>query len=141
VQPVQPLQAVVGRASRPGRAATFGGEGWDAVLDWTLEATGAGAAFLMDPHGLVVACRGPLPSGQAEGLGSRLMLALEQAGRMVPPGEEAAELSVTVQFGEILLTGFPAPLGDGTVLTAGLISRSPVAAAARRAVVGVLGAS
>lgn len=128
-------------ADRPLRVAAFGGEGWDAILDWTLEATGAGAAFLMDPHGLVVACRGPLPSGQAEGLGARLMLALDQAAKMVPPGEESADLSVAVQFGEVLLTGFLAPLADGTVLTAGLISRCPIGASARQAVVGVLGAS
>ena len=117
----------------------FGAGGWENLLEWTLAATGSEAAFLMDPHGLVVACRGPLPAGQAERLGARLMVALDQARRMAPTEEE--DISVTVQFGEVFLTGFAAPLSDGILLTAGLVSRKPVEPSARGAVARALAAS
>ncbi len=57
----------------------FGSAGWNKLLGECLAVSGAESAFVMDPQGLVVACQGARSAVELEAVGSRLMLALEQA--------------------------------------------------------------
>lgn len=129
--------ALMPTAPPPEVREALGSGRWDALLDWALSAASCQAGFVVDPRGLVVGCRGPLPVAQAEGLGSRLMAALDQARQMAGP-KDGPEPSVTIQFGDVLLTAFAARPGDGSVLTIGLIGRGVVPAETRRGVARVM---
>lgn len=96
----------------------FGSGRWERLLDRVAAMTSARAAFLMDPRGLVVASRGPLPADELEGTGSRLLIMFEQADRM---GTEPAR-SVAVELGVETLTGLrPSAVAGAEVLTLGVL--------------------
>jgi hypothetical protein len=106
-------------AKRSAPASPQGGGRWDESLEWCRGRTGARSAFALDGQGLLIASSGALASEEAEGIGSRMMLALDQARKMAdtPP----ARLSVGFDLGGDRLSGFAVTLGDGTPVTFGLV--------------------
>jgi len=113
----------------------FGPAGWNRVLDACLQAIGGEAALLMDPSGLVVASRGPRPTDELEGIGARLMIALEQAEAI--EGGGAAVRVATIELPARTL--FAARLdANGTRLTLGLLAAGSVAPARRQVLEALL---
>jgi hypothetical protein len=99
-------------------AGGFGAAAWNKLLDACVVAVGADAAFLMDPHGLIVSARGPAVSEELEGVGAKLMVAFDQADRI---GEAHSTLSMTVETARGTLHGLRLSQADGTLLTLGLV--------------------
>lgn len=97
-------------------AAGFGPAAWDALLDACLSAARAQAAFLMDPHGLVISSRGA-SADPLEAVGSRLMLAFEQADRI---GAERT-LSLSAETARGTLFGMRLVQADGSFLLLGVV--------------------
>lgn len=115
-----PRPSTVPLVTRPeplkGPTAGFGAQAWNTLLDACLRASGAEASFLMDPHGLIIAARGPKAGDELEGVGARLMVAFEQADRI--GGERA--LSMSIELPKATLHGLRLVQPDG-VLLLGLI--------------------
>jgi hypothetical protein len=104
-------------------------EDWRKFLETCLKATGAETAFAMDSQGLPLASRGRLHSGQIEGLGTRLIIAFEQAASMeIAAGEPR---SLLVEFGHQWLTGIRVDAPSGLKFTVGLLGPEPVGPKAR----------
>lgn len=103
------------------RSRAFGAEAWNQLLDGCMGIAQADAAFLMEPQGLVVAARGRLSADVAEGIGARLMLALDQAAQMSPGKSH----TVCVEFEGRWLTGVRLKVGD-TQLTLGVTAELPL---------------
>jgi chromosome partitioning protein len=102
---------------------------WRGFLDTCLKATGAETAFVMDSQGLTLATRGRLHSGQIEGLGTRLMIAYEQAASMeIAAGEVHG---VLVEFEHLWLTGLRTETRAGQRYTIGILGGEPVGPKAR----------
>lgn len=99
----------------------FGADAWNQLLDGCLGIAQADSAFLMEPQGLVVAARGRLSADVAEGIGARLMLALDQAAQMSPGKSH----TVCVEFDGRWLTGVRLSVGD-TQLTLGVTAELPL---------------
>lgn len=97
-------------------AAGFGPAAWDALLDACVSAARAQAAFLMDPHGLVVSSKGT-SADPLEMVGSRLMLAFEQADRI---GQERT-LSLSAETAKGTLFGMRLVQSDGSFLLLGVV--------------------
>ena len=113
----------------PGASAA---QRWDHLLDWCLTSAGARAAFVLEAQGLLVASRGLLPFEDVQGLGGRLMVALEQAGRMA--SEDGLDGgAVSVELGGRWLSGFSLPFG-GSQVTLALLSAEPIQAGLRTAI-------
>ena len=113
----------------PAPSAPVSGTLWDPFLDWCLAVAGATAGFVLDGQGLLVAVRGALSAGDAEGIGARVMVALEQARKIQPGG--SPDPAVSIDFGSGCLSGFAVALKDRSVLTIGLVGPRSVAPAAR----------
>jgi hypothetical protein len=90
---------VTRREPLKGPTAGFGSAAWNKLLDACLQTAAAEAAFLMDPHGLIIASRGARPGEELEAIGARLMVALEQADRIA--GEPALSMSVELPKGTL----------------------------------------
>ncbi|MGE0321652.1 MAG: hypothetical protein AB7K71_16130 [Polyangiaceae bacterium] len=103
------------------KSRAFGAEAWNQLLDGCMGIARADAAFLMEPQGLVVAARGRLTADVAEGIGARLMLALDQAAQMSPGKSH----TVCVEFDGRWLTGVRLSVGD-TQLTLGVTAELPL---------------
>lgn len=124
--PVEPAPTVASPAPQPPAAVGKplpplpldigeGGRRWAPLLEWARQACGSDAAFLMDPHGLLIASVGDLPIPDVEAVGARMMAALDYARPIAQTGELPP--SITLSFDEIQITGFEARLPDGTALT------------------------
>lgn len=98
-------------------SAGFGPDGWNKLLDACVVTTGAEAALLMDPHGLIIASRGPAASDELEVVGARLMVAFEQADRI---DGQRSTLSISVELPRGTVHGLRLERPDGA-LTLGLI--------------------
>ena len=112
-------------------ASPAAGTLWDPFLDWCRAVAEATTGFVLDRQGLFVAVRGTLSATEAEGIGSRVMVALEQARKIQPGGPDP---SVAIDFGGSCLSGFAVSLRDGSPLTIGLVGPRLVDPAARRAI-------
>jgi hypothetical protein len=116
----------------------FGAGVFTPLLEWACRAASADAAFLMDPHGLVVAAVGSLTPDEAEAYGARLMIALDHARAMSAEG--GGEAAVAVEAGDRVVTAFPATASDGIPFTVGLAGSAhvprPVREALRRSLAG-----
>jgi hypothetical protein len=99
-------------------ATGFGPLAWNRLLDGCAATVAADAAFIMDPHGLVVASRGPRSHEEVEAVGARLMVAFEQADH-IEGG--TVTLSLTVESPRGSLHGLRLKLPDGSHLTLGLL--------------------
>jgi hypothetical protein len=119
-------------------ATDFGPQAWNRLLDGCAAAVAAEAAFLMDPHGLVVAARGPRPAGEVEAVGARLMVALDQADRI----EDAqSALAITVESPRGSLHGLRLTQPDGSFLTLGLVVPGGLTAERQARLLGVVAAA
>lgn len=123
----------------PAPLPRFGPETWNQLLDGCLAVADAESAFLMDGHGLVIACRGRIDANDAEAIGARLLLTLDQASAM-SFGDEPAR-SVIVELGGRWLSGLRASNRGGLSLTVGVLGLSPLGSAAREVVDGLLSAA
>lgn len=99
-------------------AGGFGAQLWNRLLDASVAAASAEAAFLMDPNGLVVSARGPRVGEELEAVGARLMIAFDQADR-IEGGQQT--LSMTVETPRGSLFGLRLRQSEGGVLTLGLV--------------------
>ncbi|MCK6682375.1 MAG: hypothetical protein L6R30_08150 [Thermoanaerobaculia bacterium] len=79
--PAAPVSAPVAPAPAPAVPAALpplpeklgeGGRRWEPLLGWARQASGASAAILMDPHGLLIASVGEIPLPDVEAIGARL---------------------------------------------------------------------
>jgi hypothetical protein len=105
---------------------------WNGFLDECLRAAGAETAFAVGHEGLTIASRGRLPHGDVEGLGTRLMIALERAGEMEI---EAGEVqSVLVEFDHRWLTGLALRRDGAIFLAVGVLGGRPVRGPLREAI-------
>lgn len=118
-------------AQRPESATT-----WDEFLARSLPAAQGEAAFLMDAQGLLVAGCGPIPAADLEGIGARLMAALEHARKMQL--EEGHDPAVVVELGTAWLTGFAVSLRDGSTMTMGVVGPAALHAETRARLSGAL---
>jgi hypothetical protein len=107
----------------------WGASAWHALLDASTSAAAASGAFAMDAQGLVIATRGDLDEAQAERLGGRLMLTLDQAEKM---SEHSGVVCVEVEGR--WLTGIRAPSKSGVQVTVGVLASEPVGRDARAAI-------
>ncbi len=123
----------------PAPLPRFGPETWNQLLDGCLAVADGESAFLMDGQGLVVACRGVIGASDAEAIGARLLLTLDQATAMGASGEPAR--SVIVEVEGRWLSGLRASSRSGMSLTVGVLGPSPLGAAAREVVDGLLSAA
>jgi hypothetical protein len=115
----------------------FGAGAYTPLLEWACRATLADAAFLMDPHGLVVATVGSLATEEAEAYGARLMVALAHARAMDASGEQGA--TIAVEAADRVLTAFSATASDGIPFTVGLAGSTHVSRPVRDALRKALG--
>jgi len=97
--------------------AGFGPDGWNKLLDACAAVTGAEVALLMDPHGLIIASRGPRQGDDVEAVGARLMVAFEQADRI---DGQRSTLSMSFELPRGTVQGLRLTQPDGA-LTLGLI--------------------
>ncbi|MEZ4226220.1 MAG: roadblock/LC7 domain-containing protein [Polyangiaceae bacterium] len=118
------------------RGHRFGAELWNELLDGCLSAANAEAAFVMDGQGLVVATRGTMQADDAEAIGARLMVALDQAEEI---GGATGSYSVAIEFGGAWLTGLRLQLKDERSLTVGLVARAPLARESRDVIENLMG--
>jgi hypothetical protein len=107
----------------------WGASAWHALLDGCTSAAAASGAFAMDGQGLVIATRGQVAQAQAERLGGRLMLTLDQAAKM---SDHAGLVCVEVEGS--WLTGIRARSKSGEEVTVGVLAAEPVARDARAAI-------
>ncbi len=110
-----------------------GAERWDALLSWCLTGAGAMAAFVLDERSLLVASRGLLPFEDVEGMGGRLMVALEQGSRLQEEGAPG-HAAVSVDLDGRWLTGFAVRMPGGVALTFGLLGAEPARGEVRAAI-------
>ncbi|MDH5673435.1 MAG: hypothetical protein OEZ06_14875 [Myxococcales bacterium] len=103
--------------------ASRGSAGWSPVLAWCRQVASADAGFVLDAHGLLVVCDGAVDSAQTEAIGSRLIIAFEQADRM-REGEAAGVIHVQLEGG--WLTGLRIPIEEGRALTVALLASAPL---------------
>lgn len=101
-----------------GERSGFGADPWLGLLDWCLSVAGADSAFAIDEHGLVIANRGADLPIEIEEVGTRLMMAFEQTGRLSLGA--GLPQRVDVSFAERVLTGFGIDLGGSARLTVGV---------------------
>lgn len=137
--PAVPVPAAAPAPPEPPAIAPggFGAGVYTPLLEWACRAASADAAFLMDPHGLVVATVGALEPEEAEAFGARLMVALDQARAM--SGDGGPEATVAVEAGEKVLTAFAATASDGIPFTVGLTGPAHVPRPVREALQKALG--
>jgi hypothetical protein len=93
------------------------------LLSWCRTALGADAAFIVDARGLLVANSGSLADEEAEAMGARLSVALQQADEL-EPGKPIQNLAIdlTARY----LTGFRLQTARAQLLSVGLISARPL---------------
>jgi hypothetical protein len=122
----------------PPRIADWGfdGETLTPLLEQARSAAGADAAFVTDPHGVVVTSVGAFADDAAGPYGARLAIVLERAREI--SGTAAEETSVIVEAGGRALTAFTAPTPDGTLLTIGFLGAAPTPRPVREALRRVL---
>ncbi len=118
------------------RAQRFGAEIWNELLDGCLSAADAEAAFVMDGQGLVVATRGNISADDAEAIGARLMVALDQAAEI---GNRGGSYSVAIEFDGSWLTGLRLHLHDAKSLTVGLVAHGPLSRDTREVIENLMG--
>lgn len=108
----------------------FGSASWERLLDDCMVAAESSDAFLINEQGLVIALRGAIDPDEAESVGSRTQLAMEQVDRMA--NANATRRMAMVELDSRWLVGVRFALGDGTSVTLCLLCREPPEADGRR---------
>ncbi|MCA9605127.1 MAG: hypothetical protein KC619_06010 [Myxococcales bacterium] len=116
-------------------SAMMGSGGWTALLEWCVSAVDGDGAFIVDAGGLVVAIGGNLPTDVMEETGARLSFAFEQGDRML--GGPATVRSIGIELERGWLVGVQVRTVEGMALIVGVVSPSPLSAAARDTLVRV----
>jgi hypothetical protein len=107
------------------------------LLDACVAVTGAEAALLMDPHGLIITSRGPRQGDELEVVGARLMVAFEQADRI---DGQRSTLSMAFELPRGTVQGLRLIQPDG-VLTLGLIVPGGLSAERQSRLVSLIAAA
>ena len=115
----------------PASGSIFGPSGWNHFLEACLRETRAESAFLLDGRGLAIAESGRLDAKEIEGLGSRVMIALEQAGEIVPTAGNKEVSSLSMEFDSSWLTSLTTTSG-GQRLTLGILGQETIPLRLRR---------
>ncbi len=118
-------------------SAGFGADSWNKLLDACVAVTGAEAALLMDPHGLIITSRGPRQGDELEVVGARLMVAFEQADRI---DGQRSTLSMAFELPRGTVQGLRLIQPDG-VLTLGLIVPGGLSAERQNRLVSLIAAA
>lgn len=118
---------------------SFGDEHWNEFLAWIARASHADAAFVMDVHGLSIASTGALGAEEIDMMGTRLMIAFEQAARMREGNDHVG--AITIEFGEQSLTGLTVWIDENLVFTIGVVGKSPPGRALRETIARVVARS
>lgn len=118
---------------------SFGDEHWNEFLEWIARASHADAAFVMDVHGLSIASTGALGAEEIDMMGTRLMIAFEQAARMREGNDHVG--AITIEFGEQSLTGLTVWIDESLVFTIGVVGKSPPGRALRETIARVVARS
>ncbi len=115
----QPPQAPPPSAELP---VHVGAEGWNRLLAEAAAYSGAKELFIVDTSGLPVATQGIPATFDVERVGSRLVLAFDQADRM---GERACR-HLTIDLGSRTLTGVRLVAPEAGPLMLGILSDRPL---------------
>ncbi len=110
---------------------------WEQLLEWCLVAFDAEAAFVMDAYGLVVANRGRMTPDAVQGVGARLMVALQHAAQMAVDTPDGTSRALAVELATGWLSGLRVVVGEGEdalQLTVGIVAKAPFARDERLAV-------
>lgn len=118
---------------------SFGDEHWNEFLDWIARASHADAAFVMDVHGLSIASTGALGPEEIDLMGTRLMIAFEQAARMREGNAHVG--AITIEFGEQSLTGITVWIDESLVFTIGVVGKRSPGRALRETIARVVARS
>jgi hypothetical protein len=118
---------------------SFGDEHWNEFLEWIARASHADAAFVMDVHGLSIASTGALGPEEIDMMGTRLMIAFEQAARMREGDDHVG--AITIEFGEQSLTGITVWIDESLVFTIGVVGKSSPGRALRETISRVVSRS
>jgi hypothetical protein len=118
---------------------SFGDEHWNEFLEWIARASHADAAFVMDVHGLSIASTGALGAEEIDMMGTRLMIAFEQAARMREGDDHVG--AITIEFGEQSLTGLTVWIDESLVFTIGVVGKSSPGRALRETIARVVARS
>jgi hypothetical protein len=110
----------------------FGDEHWNEFLEWIARASRAEAAFVMDVHGLSIASFGALRPEEIDMMGTRLMIAFEQAARMREGNDHVG--AIMIEFGEQRLTGITVWIDENLVFTIGIVGRGSPGRALRETI-------
>ncbi|MBK7861257.1 MAG: hypothetical protein IPJ65_22130 [Archangiaceae bacterium] len=134
-RPSAPAAPAVPPTFRVPPASGVGQEGWNRLLREVQAFSGALGVFVIDASGLMVASGSTQASREElEAVGSRLLVALEQADRISgAPGR-----SVAVDLGERVLTGVRVRAADGVTVTLALVTRAALAEPVRAALYQLL---
>ncbi len=121
----------LGRRGNPaGGDASFGISNWHQLLDDCMRETGATAAFVMGGEGLVIAVRGGVAAEQAQAIGARLMIGLDQAEQL-NEGGAATTLCAEVAEGWVSALRFE---HNDTRLLLAVVGGAPLDSSSRRVV-------
>lgn len=110
----------------------FGDEHWNEFLEWIARASRADAAFVMDVHGLSIAAFGALRPEEIDMMGTRLMIAFEQAARMREGDDHVG--AIMIEFGEQRLTGITVWIDENLVFTIGIVGHGSPGRALRETI-------
>jgi hypothetical protein len=136
-QPAPAPAAAAAPAAKPIPEALVSCENWDAMLAWCLEASGAKAAFVVDPEGFVIAHRGNWKFENLEAVGSQLLDVKERAERIEQGG--GAKL-IGLELESFSLNGMIFPLkGGGGAMLVGFIDAKELGREAQRAIATQVG--
>ncbi|MDH5672643.1 MAG: hypothetical protein OEZ06_10870 [Myxococcales bacterium] len=108
--------------------AMRGPSGWAYLLERVRSKFELRAAFVVDPQGLLVACKGSLPGEGAESAGARLAIAFEHADRIAPEG--SLSQSLAIELGGTWLTGLRVTVVEVPRLVVGLYGETPLSKSA-----------
>ena len=113
-----------GRATLPSPPA---GGSWENLLAWCRTGLAADAAFVIDRRGLLVANSGKLGDDEAQAMGARLVVAMDQADAL-DPGSPVRTLALDLSTH--CLTAIRLQIERGPLLTVGVLSLRPLSASA-----------
>jgi len=100
---------------------------WESLLGWCRTTLGAEAAFVIDELGLLIANAGRIPDEEAQAMGARLVVALEQADEL----EQTAPVrALAIELTARYLTGFRLRMERGSLLAVGMVSARALPGAA-----------
>ncbi len=96
---------------------------WESLLVWCRSALAAEGAFVIDGRGLLVSNSGKLTDDDAQAMGARLVMTVDQADEM----ERGAQVrTLTLDLSTRCLTGVRLQLASGARLTVGVLSLRPL---------------